>query len=284
MTSDETTDGVDPRRELWRSGSYEIVGDWFRTASIAVLDGLSLDGAVLLDVATGTGAVAIEAARRGARVTAVDLTNELVAIAAQRADDARVDVDFVVADFDEYTSRDDVAGSFDVVASSFGVIFAPDPVATAHRLVAATKPDGAVAIAAWATAGLFDTARTDAVMALMPPGPPRASMMETWATESGLAEVFGDTAAVLVDQRNESIGLDFGSVRDAVDQFERWSGPWQQLFAYFHADGTIDAARAALIDDFSQWAEPSDAGVTMRADYVVSVLRRSSQTSEAGPQ
>jgi len=118
VVSDEETDGVDPRRELWRSGSYEIVGDWFRTASVAVLDGLSLDGAMLLDVGTGTGAVAIEAARRGARVTAVDLTDELVAIAPRRADDAGVDVDFVVADFDESTRRDAVAGSFDVVASS----------------------------------------------------------------------------------------------------------------------------------------------------------------------
>lgn len=282
--SDETTGDVDPRRALWRSGSYEIVGDWFRTASIAVLDGFSLDGAVLLDVATGTGAVAIEAACHGARVTAVDLTDELVAIAARRADDAGVDVDFVVADFDEYTRRDAVTGSFDVVASSFGVIFAPDPAATAQRLVTATKPGGAVAIAAWATAGLFDTARTDAVMALMPPGPPRASMMETWATESGLAEVFDDTGAVLVDQRNESIGLEFLSVRDAVDQFERWSGPWQQLFAYLRANGTVEAARAALVDDFSQWAQPTDAGVTLRADYVVSVLRRSSHADEAGPQ
>lgn len=281
--SDETTDDVDPRRELWRSGSYEIVGDWFRTASIAVLDGLSLDGAVLLDVATGTGAVAIEAARRGARVTAVDLTDELVAIAAQRADDAGVDVDFVVADFDEYTRRDAVAGSFDVLTSSFGVIFAPDPAATARRLVAVTKPGGAVAIAAWATDGLFDTARTDDVMSLMPPGPPRASMMRPWATESGLAEVFDDTGTVLVDRRNEAIGLDFESVRDAVDQFERWSGPWQQLFAHLHANGTVDAARAALVDDFSRWAEPSDAGVTLRADYVVSVLRPSSQADDSRP-
>jgi len=108
-------------------------------------------------------------------------------------------------------------------------------------------------------------------------------MMETWATESGLAELFGDTGAVLVDQRNESIGLGFVSVRDAVNQFEKWSGPWQQLFAYLHANGTVDASRAALVEDFSQWAEPSDAGVSLRADYVVSVLRRGARGIQGAP-
>jgi len=109
-------------------------------------------------------------------------------------------------------------------------------------------------------------------------------MKETWATESGPAELFGHTGAVLVDQRNESIGLGFVSVRDTVSQLEKWSGPRQQLFAYLHANGTVDAARAALVEDFSKWAEPSDAGVSLRADYVVSVPRRSAQTDDSGPQ
>ena len=78
---------ADPRRELWRRGSYEIVGDWLAPASLSVLDsiGSRLRGLRLLDVAAGTGTVAIEAARRGAVVVGMDLTDELVDIARRRA-------------------------------------------------------------------------------------------------------------------------------------------------------------------------------------------------------
>jgi SAM-dependent methyltransferase len=273
--SDETD--IDPRREMWRAGSYEIVGDWFRDASTSVLDGIDLDGRRLLDVASGTGAVAIEAARRGAAVVGVDLTPELLAVARRRAANAGVDVDveFVHDDFDHFTRADDVAGAFDVVTSSFGVIFAPDPPATARSLVRVAAPGGTIAICAWATTGLFGTDRTATLAPLMPPAPPGA-LDRPWSSADGITALFAGTGAELVEHRAASIGLPFASIDDTLDQFERWSGPWQSIFAHFRAGGTTSVAHDALVEDFSRYLLPAASGVVLRADYVVSVLRRAS--------
>lgn len=273
---------------MWRSGSYAIVGDWFRSASISVLDGIALDGRRVLDVATGTGAVAIEAARRGALVVAVDLTDELVEVAVRRAADAGVEIDFVVADFDSFAEQCGVPVDgrpavqlFDVVASSFGVIFAPEPSATARRLADVTAVDGVVALAAWAPDGAFDRNRTEELTALLPPGPPPPSLSIPWATEAGLADVFAGTGMSLVDQRRDVVAIRFESAIDAVEQFERWSGPWKTLFEYWHGNGTVEAARRALADDLSRFEVPAADGFTLRAEYVVSKLRRATQASPA---
>jgi SAM-dependent methyltransferase len=266
---------IDPRRAMWRAGSYEIVGDWFRDASVSVLDGIDLDGRRLLDVATGTGAVAIEAARRGADVTGVDLTPELLAVARRRAADAGVDVKFVHDDFDHFTQADDVAGGFHVVTSSFGVIFAPDPPATASSLVRVAAPGGTIAVCAWATTGLFGTDRTAALTPLMPPAPPGA-LDRPWSSADGITALFAGTNAQLLEHRSASIGLRFDSIDDTLDQFERWSGPWQPIFAHFRASGTTSVAHDALVEDFSRYLLPAENGVALRADYVVSVLRRAS--------
>ncbi len=278
-----TGDEIDPRRLMWRSGSYEIVGDWFRSASVAVLDGLELEGRRLLDVATGTGAVAIEAARRGADVVAVDLTDELVQSARRRSAGAGVDIGFVVGDFDQFIDQfierfDGPAGAvpFDVVASSFGVIFAPDPAATARRLAAVTAVDGVLVIAAWSPDGVFDRNRSEAVKMLLPPSPPPPPISIPWGTEAGIGELFDGTDMSLVDQRHGVVAIPFESAQDAVDQLERWSGPWQQLFAFFRENGTIDAARSALADDLARFEDGSADGFTLNADYVISTLRGAS--------
>ena len=271
----------DPRRDLWRSGRYEIVGDWFRDASTAVLRGLPLEGVRLLDLATGSGEVAIEAARRGAHVVGVDLTPELLDVARTRAAaaeiDIAVDVEWVHDDFDLFVARPECAGAFDVVTSSFGVMFAPDSAATARAMAAVTAPGGTIAVCAWAATGLFGVQRSDELTALMPPLPPGA-LGRPWSSFSGVAGLFAGSPVTLIGQRRHPIGLEFASVEDAIDQLEQWSGPWQQLFAHFHENGTLDAARALLVVDFSQHmvpvAERPSTGVALRADYVVSVLRR----------
>ncbi len=172
----QPTGDVDPRRAMWRRGSYEIVGDWFREASTSVIDtiaeaGGAARGSTWLDIATGTGAVAIEAARRGARVTAVDLTDELLDIAQARADRADVDIAFVLDDFDKFLGSAE-HGRYDVTTSSFGVIFAPDPAATAAGLERAIRPGGWLGFTAWAPGSVFVV--PESISSLLPepmPGP-----------------------------------------------------------------------------------------------------------------
>ena len=267
---------TDPRRELWRRGSYEIVGEWLAPASLSVLDRVAevvdsaLDGCRLLDVATGTGTVAIEAARRGAVVTAVDLTEELVDIARRRADDAGVDVQFTIGDFDHL---DHVVGDaeFDVITSAFGVIFAPNPAATLAGLERRLAPGGSIGVAGWGPDGVFVV---PASMLDLMPERPRMPDMESWTM--GITSLCEGTGLEVVSTAVGELIIPFASVEDAAEQLERWSGGWAQLFEMFDGLGVGREARARFVDHLASFSDPTDLGIGLHACHHASVLRRAS--------
>jgi ubiquinone/menaquinone biosynthesis C-methylase UbiE len=100
----------------------------------------------VLDAATGTGAVAILAAKRGARVVGLDLAPVLIETARTRAGEEGVEVTFEVGDAEEMAYE---PARFDVVVSSVGVIFAPDHAAVARELARVTRPGGRIGLTAW---------------------------------------------------------------------------------------------------------------------------------------
>lgn len=103
-------------------------------------------GQRVLDVGCGTGVVAITAARRGAEVCGLDLTPTLVEIARHHAEVAGVDVDFREGDAEELPYPD---GSFDVVLSQFGHIFAPRPAVALREMLRVLKVGGRIAFSTW---------------------------------------------------------------------------------------------------------------------------------------
>jgi ubiquinone/menaquinone biosynthesis C-methylase UbiE len=109
---------------IWSSGRYETVGQRIAPIAAEVVDAverrLPVRDAVLVDLACGTGNAALVAAARGARVTAVDLTPELIAIGAAKAEAAGRSVAWVTAD----ASDTGLPGaSFDAAVSNMGIIF-----------------------------------------------------------------------------------------------------------------------------------------------------------------
>ena len=272
--TDTDPDDVDPRRALWRRGSYEIVGDWIARASVAVLDrvaevvGEPLDGRRVLDVATGTGAVAIEAARRGASVVGIDLTDELVEIARRRADDTGVDVRFVIGDFDELDGQVS-SDPFDVITSSFGVIFSPDPSATLSGLGRLLASGGVIGVAGWDPAGVFIPSQS--LIELFPERPPMLDM-SPWTTE--IESLCAGTSFDVAATHDDELLIPFASVADAADQLERWAGGWAQLFEAFDGAGVGAEARSRFVDHLASFAVVGDGGIQLRARYHVSVLRR----------
>ena len=106
--------------------------------------------AELLDVACGTGNLAIPAARRGARVIGVDIATNLVEQARARAANEGLKAEFREGDAEKLPFPD---AQFDVVVSMFGAMFAPRPALVAQELTRVCKPDGFVAMANWAPAG-----------------------------------------------------------------------------------------------------------------------------------
>ena len=126
---------------MWGSGPYQNVTDTITDIHEVVIERLAPQaGERWLDLACGTGAVAERAARSGAQVTGVDLAPALIDTARERAADQDLEIDYRVGDCERLDELGD--GSFDIVSSTCGIMFAPDHAASAKELGRVTKSGG----------------------------------------------------------------------------------------------------------------------------------------------
>jgi SAM-dependent methyltransferase len=133
--------------EIWSVGSYERIAARFAPVHDQLIELLAIvPGERLLDLASGTGEVAIRAGRAGATVTAIDIAEPMIEKARRRAEEEGVEVTFDLGDV-EYLPYDDA--SFDVLASAFGLIFAPDHANVASELARVSRPAGRLGFTAW---------------------------------------------------------------------------------------------------------------------------------------
>jgi SAM-dependent methyltransferase len=138
-------------RAHWDEGDYGPTSARLAPAARELVEVAGLAaGQTVLDVGAGDGSVAIDAARRGARVTAIDLSPRRAQEGRQRCDGEGLAVDWRVGDVEELPFADD---SFDRVLSSFGAMFGLRPRRTAEELLRVTRPGGAIGMANWATSG-----------------------------------------------------------------------------------------------------------------------------------
>jgi SAM-dependent methyltransferase len=129
---------------IWGSAPFERIAAGASASHEAVFKALDLvAGARMLDVATGTGAVALCAAERGGVVTAVDISPQLLERARAAAREAGLAIEFRVADAQQLPFA---SGSFDAVASAQGAVFAPDREAAARELARVCRPGGSLGL------------------------------------------------------------------------------------------------------------------------------------------
>jgi SAM-dependent methyltransferase len=134
-------------REVWSTGTYERFAARLAPVHDQLVDLLAVAGTDrVLDLATGTGEVAVRAARSGAAVTGIDLAEPMLAKARERAEQEGVDITFDLGSI-EYLPYDDAC--FDVLVSSFGLIFAPDHANVAAELARVASPGARLAFSAW---------------------------------------------------------------------------------------------------------------------------------------
>lgn len=133
--------------EVWGIGAYERLAARFTPVHERLVEVLAVQpGERVLDLATGTGAVAILEAKAGADVTGLDLAEPMLAKARAGAESAGVEVRFDLGDV-EHLPYDDEA--FDVVSSAFGFVFAPDHANVADELRRVTRAGGRVGLTGW---------------------------------------------------------------------------------------------------------------------------------------
>lgn len=174
---------------VWGSGPYERISEHLTIAHDHLLARAEPRGGQRwLDVATGTGEIALRAAAAGASVVGLDLAPALIKTARRRMSQAGVDVRFEVGDAERLPYPD---ASFDVVSSSFGVMFAPDHGAAAAELARVCRPGGRLALLSWHPAR--GVAEFFAVMAAyMPPRPEGVGDPFAWGDRDHLAALLGD--------------------------------------------------------------------------------------------
>jgi SAM-dependent methyltransferase len=193
---------VDPKtatRQAWARGDYHRFAKatvWEVGPVIVEACGIA-PGQRVLDVAAGSGNVAIRAAEAGASVVAADLTPESFEAGRREAQARGVELEWVEADAESLPFED---GAFDVVTSCFGAMFAPDHGRVAQELTRVCRRGGTVGLASFTPESLLP-AFFEVFTPYMPPPPPAALPPVLWGDESHLRDLFGDRVSSLLLER-----------------------------------------------------------------------------------
>jgi ubiquinone/menaquinone biosynthesis C-methylase UbiE len=239
------------QQKIWSSGDYGRIA-WI-TVPIAreLAEAVELrPGARVLDVATGTGHVALEAARVMCEATGIDYVPELVDVARRRAEAEGLDVDFEVADAEALPFLD---GSFDFVVSAIGVMFTADHERAADELVRTCRPGGRIGLASWTPTG-FVGQMLKTVGKHVPP-PPAAQSPTRWGSVDVVTELLGDRVHDVASY-TATVTQRFASPEAYADFFLTHYGP-----TYAAATRLDDVGRAALRDDLVRIAHQANRGV-----------------------
>ena len=263
-------DGLKTRlKATWMDGNYDFFSRFMESSAVQFLDRLDIRaGTSLLDVACGSGQLALIAARRGAKVTGVDIATNSIQAARGRAAAEGLDARFDEGDAEALPYAE---GRFDVVATIFGAMFAPRPELVAAELLRVCRPGGTIAMANWTKEGFIGQMFKTFARFIAPPGMPSPVL---WGDETVVRERFG---ASVSDLRLKRVIYQFDypfSPADVVEFFRRNYGPTTRAFATLG-----EAEREALRSDLvALWTSHNTAGSPSRtmvdAEYLEVVAVR----------
>jgi SAM-dependent methyltransferase len=266
--------------DVWGIGDYASWGDRFAEVGRSLVEEVGVAGLDVLDVGTGHGPTALAAALAGGRVTGLDATPELLAIARRRAAAAGVDVDWVEADMLAAPFPD---RSFDRVLSTFGAMVAPDPRAAAVELVRLCRPGGVIASTAWTPDAVYsriggtlvgflpadepaDEPETD------PTGDEPAPSPADWADPDAVRAMFADLP-VSVATSTRGVTVRWPSIDDLIGSLDRF-GPLAGIVRELRATGAWPVARAALVELLVAEASSTRDELVVEVPYALTLATR----------
>jgi SAM-dependent methyltransferase len=195
-------------------------------------------GATVLDVACGTGVVALTAARAGAKVSALDFAPELLARARENSALMKLEADWKEGDAEELPYSD---ASFDFVVSQFGHMFAPRPEVVTKEMLRVLKPGGVIAFSTWPPE-LFVGKMFALTGRYAPPPPEGVSSPSLWGDPNVVRERLGSAVKDLVFDRDIMMAQAL-SVGHARFFFEKNIGPITKLVEKLSATDPEKLAR-----------------------------------------
>jgi SAM-dependent methyltransferase len=259
-------------RATWAAGDYPAVAQHIADGPVraALAAAKVRRGTRVLDVATGSGNVALLAAEAGAQVVGLDLVPELLDVAHSRALAAGLDIEWVHGDAEGLPLAD---GSFDSVTSVFGVQFAPRHQVTADELVRVCRPGGTIGLVNWTPEGLIGE-MFQVMGRYLPPPPAFATAPPQWGDEGHVRELFTGHDVTLSFTRESNL-FAFDSVDAYQTFFEERYGPTIKAQEKLAPEGRWEECRAELRELFDRKNTATDGSCRIEAEYVaISISRR----------
>jgi ubiquinone/menaquinone biosynthesis C-methylase UbiE len=252
------------QRATWASGDFGIIGTTLQIVGESLCEAIDLRaGSTVLDVAGGNGNCSLAAARRWCDVTCTDYVPGLLNDARRRAAGERLRVRFEEADAEGLPFHD---GSFDVVLSSFGVMFTPDHVRAANELIRVCRSGGRVGLANWTRHGFVGQLFATVGRHVSPPE--ELTPAFEWGSENYLRTLF--PAASL-----EVIARDFvfryRSADHWIEVFRNSYGPVHKAFAALSDDGQR-ALYGDIVELIHAFNRSGDSTAVIPGEYVEVVI------------
>lgn len=249
------------QQAAWSSGDYAVVGTTLQIVGESLCEAIDLRGGQrVLDVAAGNGNATLAAARRFGDVISTDYVGALLERGQERAAAERLPVVFQEADAEHLPFAD---SKFDVVLSTFGVMFTPNQQQAADELVRVCRPGGKIGLANWTPDGfigqLFKT-----IGKYVPPAPGVKSPA-LWGTKTHLDALFGDKATVAAESRK--FAFRYKSPDHMLNIFRTYYGPVLKAFAAIDptSQQSLSTDILALIEKFNT---VTDGTAVVRSEYL----------------
>ncbi len=253
-------------RVTWAAGNFDEVAKQIRNVGVDVAEASSIgEGDEVLDVACGTGNATVPAAERGAKVTGLDITPELLEDAKRNADAAGVELTLLEGDAEDLPFGD---ASFDVVVSTFGCMFAPRHEVAAAEIARVLRPGGRIGIAAWTPdGGIGQFFRMTA--SHMPPPPPGVATGPPvmWGDPDHVRGLFADSGIEL-EFSKEFAEFKYESVDEGVEYMTTHFGPLVMARAALEPQGKWQAFVDEMRSLYASQNEATDGSILLRNEYL----------------
>jgi SAM-dependent methyltransferase len=254
------------QRAAWATGDFAVIGTTLQAVGESLCEAIDLRaGSTVLDVAAGNGNATLAAARRFARVTSTDYVPALLERGRARAEAEGQTITFQEADAEALPFAD---ATFDVVLSTFGVMFTADHARAASELVRVCRPGGQIGLANWTPDGMIG--EVFKVVARHVPPPKGAPSPFVWGTREGLQRLFGAHADSMRVHRRD-FAFRYCSPQHWVEIFRTWYGPTVKAFAALDAIGRADL-EADLLRLLAKFNRAQDGTLVAPATYLEVVV------------
>ncbi|HTH51875.1 MAG TPA: class I SAM-dependent methyltransferase [Pyrinomonadaceae bacterium] len=250
-------------KATWEAGDFGVIAKSIEQGSAELVKRLGIGpGMKVLDVACGTGNTALPEARAGADVTGVDIAENLIEQARANAAREGLSAKFDVGDAEDLPYED---GSFDMIVTQFGAMFAPRPEVVAGELKRVCKSGGMIAMANW-TPSAF-TGQMFKIGAKHVPPPPGIPAPVLWGDEETVRQRFADGISNL-EMNRIPITFHFDMPpADVVEQFRKYFGPTHVAFSKLDEAGQA-ALRQDLVDLWTSANRATDGTTEVESEYL----------------